>query len=265
MKHPLRRRRRRQRSAAGTLLRLLPGLRERHAPTFVVVNGENVAGGARHHAEDRRRAVRGRRRRDHARQPRLPPRARSTRTSTREPRILRPANFLRSQPGHGTCVVERDGVRLGVVNLSRQPLPARRPLGLRRGRRRARRAARQGRPRARRHARRGDEREGRDGLAPRRPRDRRRRHAHARPDRRRARAAGGTAYITDVGMTGAARRRDRRQARAGDRGARDADAGALRDLRGGPVADGRRRARLLTPLRADAIEQVLDARPAGFR
>jgi len=33
-------------------------------------------------------------------------------------RILRPANFLRSQPGRGTCVVERDGVRLGVVNLS---------------------------------------------------------------------------------------------------------------------------------------------------
>jgi len=35
-----------------------------------------------------------------------------------QPRILRPANFLRSQPGHGTHVIERDGVRLGVVNLS---------------------------------------------------------------------------------------------------------------------------------------------------
>jgi metallophosphoesterase (TIGR00282 family) len=35
-----------------------------------------------------------------------------------EPRILRPANFLRIQPGHGTCVVEREGLRLGVVNLS---------------------------------------------------------------------------------------------------------------------------------------------------
>jgi hypothetical protein len=32
--------------------------------------------------------------------------------------IVRPANFLRSQPGHGVCVVEHDGVRLGVVNLS---------------------------------------------------------------------------------------------------------------------------------------------------
>ena len=35
-----------------------------------------------------------------------------------EPRILRPANFLRSQPGHGWCVVEHGGVRLGVVSLS---------------------------------------------------------------------------------------------------------------------------------------------------
>jgi metallophosphoesterase (TIGR00282 family) len=35
-----------------------------------------------------------------------------------QPRIVRPVNFLRSQPGHGVCVVERDGVRLGVVNLS---------------------------------------------------------------------------------------------------------------------------------------------------
>ena len=35
-----------------------------------------------------------------------------------EPRIVRPANFLRSQPGHGACVVEQDGMRLGVVNLS---------------------------------------------------------------------------------------------------------------------------------------------------
>jgi 2',3'-cyclic-nucleotide 2'-phosphodiesterase len=32
--------------------------------------------------------------------------------------ILRPANFLPTQPGRGTCVVERDGASLGVVNLS---------------------------------------------------------------------------------------------------------------------------------------------------
>jgi metallophosphoesterase (TIGR00282 family) len=35
-----------------------------------------------------------------------------------EPRITRPANFLRTQPGHGSAVVERDGTSLGVVNLS---------------------------------------------------------------------------------------------------------------------------------------------------
>ena len=100
-----------------TLLGLLPALRERYAPTFVVVNAENAAGGlgitpriadelfgagvdvitlgnhAYHRAEihpylDAHQA------------------------------ILRPFNYLRSQPGHGTCVVERHGVRLGVVNLS---------------------------------------------------------------------------------------------------------------------------------------------------
>jgi 2',3'-cyclic-nucleotide 2'-phosphodiesterase len=32
--------------------------------------------------------------------------------------ILRPANFLASQPGRGTALVERDGITLGVVNLA---------------------------------------------------------------------------------------------------------------------------------------------------
>jgi metallophosphoesterase (TIGR00282 family) len=31
--------------------------------------------------------------------------------------IVRPANFLALQPGHGSCVVERNGIRLGVVSL----------------------------------------------------------------------------------------------------------------------------------------------------
>ena len=30
---------------------------------------------------------------------------------------MRPANFLKSQPGRGLCVVERDGVKLAVLNL----------------------------------------------------------------------------------------------------------------------------------------------------
>jgi metallophosphoesterase (TIGR00282 family) len=100
-----------------TLAALLPELREQHTPDFVVVNGENAAGGVGitpktadeifgmgvdvitlgnhtyRHAEiydylDAR------------------------------DEILRPVNFLRSQPGHGSCVVERDGVRLGVLNVS---------------------------------------------------------------------------------------------------------------------------------------------------
>lgn len=36
----------------------------------------------------------------------------------REPRVVRPANYLRSQPGRGWTVVEAGGLRLGVVNLS---------------------------------------------------------------------------------------------------------------------------------------------------
>jgi metallophosphoesterase (TIGR00282 family) len=100
-----------------TLLGLLPELRERHQPTFVVVNGENVAGGLGitpkiadelfaagvdaitlgNHAYHRREIF-------------------SYLDNTDA--IVRPANYLRSQPGHGHCIVERDGVRLGVVNLS---------------------------------------------------------------------------------------------------------------------------------------------------
>jgi len=101
-----------------TLLECLPLLRERFAPTFVVVNGENVAGGLgiTPKAADQLFAAgvdaitlgnhTYRRREIYA-------------YLDSEPRILRPANFLRSQPGHGACMVESAaGVRLGVVNLS---------------------------------------------------------------------------------------------------------------------------------------------------
>ncbi|HUA12063.1 MAG TPA: TIGR00282 family metallophosphoesterase [Solirubrobacteraceae bacterium] len=100
-----------------TLLECLPLLRERYAPTFVVVNGENAAGGLGITAKIAEQMFRagvdvitlGNHTYHHREvYPYL----------EREPRILRPANFLRSQPGHGSCVVERDGVRLGVVNLS---------------------------------------------------------------------------------------------------------------------------------------------------
>ena len=49
---------------------------------------------------------------------------------------------------------------------------------------------------------------------------------------------GGTAYITDVGMTGPRGGVIGVKRESGDRGAAHADADALRDLRRGPVADG---------------------------
>ena len=100
-----------------TLAGLLPRLRERHAPDFVVVNGENAAGGVGvteatalellelgvdaitlgNHAFRHREVY-----------PFL----------DRNERIVRPANFPMAAPGRGHTVVERDGHRLGVLNLS---------------------------------------------------------------------------------------------------------------------------------------------------
>jgi metallophosphoesterase (TIGR00282 family) len=100
-----------------TVQAVLPALRERLAPDFVVVNGENAAGGvgitekvAKQLFETGVDAITlgnhtYRHREVYA-------------YLDAEPRIVRPANFLRSQPGHGWCVVEREGVRLGVVSLS---------------------------------------------------------------------------------------------------------------------------------------------------
>jgi metallophosphoesterase (TIGR00282 family) len=100
-----------------TLLGLLPGLRERLEPDFVVVNAENAAGGVGITSKIARELLRSgvdvitlgnhtyRQREVFA-------------YLDEEDRILRPANFLKFQPGHGTCVVERSGVRLGVVSLS---------------------------------------------------------------------------------------------------------------------------------------------------
>ena len=86
-------------------------------PTFVVVNAENVAGGLGITPKAARALFAGGvdaitlgNHTYHRRE--IYPYLDS------EPRILRPANFLRIQPGHGTCVIERDGLRLGVVNLS---------------------------------------------------------------------------------------------------------------------------------------------------
>jgi metallophosphoesterase (TIGR00282 family) len=100
-----------------TLLGLLPALRERHAPDFVVVNGENIAGGLGltpkladellangvdaitlgNHTYQRKEII-----------PYL---------DSGKP-IIRPANYLTTQPGRGWVIVDRGGVRLGIVNLS---------------------------------------------------------------------------------------------------------------------------------------------------
>ena len=100
-----------------TLLSLLPGLRERFSPDFVVVNGENIAGGLgitpKNAQELFANAVDVITLGNHTYRHRE-----VYHYLDAEPRILRPANFLRSQPGHGWCTVERDGVRLGVVSIS---------------------------------------------------------------------------------------------------------------------------------------------------
>jgi 2',3'-cyclic-nucleotide 2'-phosphodiesterase len=96
---------------------LLPGLRDELAVDFAVVNGENAAGGigiTQAAAEEIYAAgadviTLG----NHTyRHREVWPYLESERT------IVRPANYLPSQPGRGTCVIERGGVHLGVVNLS---------------------------------------------------------------------------------------------------------------------------------------------------
>jgi metallophosphoesterase (TIGR00282 family) len=101
-----------------TLLSVLPRLRERFEPLdFVVVNGENAAGGHGITSKIAREMFNagvdvitlG----NHTyRQNEV------YRYLDEEERILRPANFLRSQPGHGYCVVTKGDTRLAVLSLS---------------------------------------------------------------------------------------------------------------------------------------------------
>ena len=101
------------------LAELLPGLRERHRPDFVVANGENAAGGVGITRKTGREllelgvdaitlgnhAYRHREVYDFL---------------DEEPRIVRPANYPKGSPGRGHTVVAAGGLRLGVVNLSGQ-------------------------------------------------------------------------------------------------------------------------------------------------
>jgi 2',3'-cyclic-nucleotide 2'-phosphodiesterase len=98
------------------LARAMPGLRERHAPDLVIVNGENSAGGLGitpktaedlfsigadvitlgNHAFRRREAF------DYL---------------DSSERVIRPANFMTGNPGRGHTTVEVDGLRVCVINL----------------------------------------------------------------------------------------------------------------------------------------------------
>jgi len=95
----------------------MPGLRERHAPDLIVVNGENSAGGVGitertagdlfetgagvittgNHVYRHREAY------DFL---------------EREQLVIRPANYPQGNPGRGYVVVEVAGMKLGVINLS---------------------------------------------------------------------------------------------------------------------------------------------------
>jgi metallophosphoesterase (TIGR00282 family) len=100
-----------------TLAGLLPGIRDAHQPDFVVVNGENAAGGvgitqktARELLDMGADAITlG----NHAFRHRE-----VYELLDREERIVRPSNYPKGSPGRGYTVVEQGGVRLGVVNLS---------------------------------------------------------------------------------------------------------------------------------------------------
>ena len=95
----------------------LPSLIERHEPDFVIANGENVAGGLgiTPRTADKLFAAgidvltTGNhvfRHRD------------VYELLDKSERIVRPANYLDSNPGRGFTVIEKNGVRWGVVNLS---------------------------------------------------------------------------------------------------------------------------------------------------
>jgi metallophosphoesterase (TIGR00282 family) len=113
------------------LARAMPELRERHSPDLVIANGENAAGGLGitektagelfdagvdvltmgNHVYKHRDAYE---------------------YLDREKRIVRPANYPTANPGRGHTVVEAAGRRVGVINLSgamyltvaRYPFPA---------------------------------------------------------------------------------------------------------------------------------------------
>jgi 2',3'-cyclic-nucleotide 2'-phosphodiesterase len=96
---------------------MLPRLIERHEPDLVVTNGENIAGGLgitertakKLHEAGTDVITTGNHVYRHAD---------VYDYLNRSDRIVRPANYLESNPGRGYVVLEKDGVRWAVVNLS---------------------------------------------------------------------------------------------------------------------------------------------------
>jgi len=95
----------------------MPALREAHSPDLVIVNGENSAGGmgiTERTANDFFDAGAGvittgnhvYRHRE------------AYEFLDREERVVRPANYPQGNPGRGHTVVEADGMRVAVINLS---------------------------------------------------------------------------------------------------------------------------------------------------
>ena len=96
---------------------MLPRLIERHEPDLVVTNGENIAGGLgitertakKLHEAGTDVITTGNHVYRHAD---------VYDYLNRSDRIVRPANYLETNPGRGYVVLEKDGVRWAVVNLS---------------------------------------------------------------------------------------------------------------------------------------------------
>ena len=96
---------------------LLPGLREEHRPDWVVVNGENAAGGlgiteriAQEFLDELEVDVVTLGNHTYHHRDVYP-------FLDRDERIIRPANYPKGNPGRGSTVVEKGGRRLAVVNL----------------------------------------------------------------------------------------------------------------------------------------------------
>ena len=99
------------------LMRMLPGLVSEHRADFVVANGENVASGAGITTRIAETLINGGvdvittgnhvwRQRD------------IVAFLDTSDRIIRPANYLESNPGRGWTVAEKDGLSLVVINLA---------------------------------------------------------------------------------------------------------------------------------------------------